>query len=190
LSLPCNATLLVYSYNGWTATTDLYNTGTGTQATLFNLTVPSTTGLHVGNPWKCSNAVDGTTGLTIFSSPLVGTINAIINATTVQVVVDLQSRVLIGAASGAIGGTLVVGGDSTFLDVPDTYVDAIMELATAKFLRGIGASPDRVMAYQRMADMALANAMAAENDPEDMDFAFEAPTPQPTTWTNINQTII
>jgi len=190
MSLPSNAVLVISDVANWAAATDLYNTGTGTTATLFNLTVPSTAGLHVGNEWKCSNAFQAVDGITPFSLPLVGSINAIVDSTTVRVTVDAQSRVLIGAASGAIGGTLVVGGDDAFMDIPDTYLDAIMDLATAKFLRAIGSSPERVNAYQFTADQELANAMGAENDPEDMDYGFEPPTAQPNYPIFPGQTII
>ena len=84
------------------------------------------------------------------------------------------------AGSGTIGGAAVP------LWIPDVYLDGILDLARYRFLVSVGGNEQRKMECLQLAKEGLAEAWAAENEPEDADFSFEPPFAQPAIYLNPN----
>lgn len=183
-------------YGSWISVgTDLYHNGTTDNLAypLYEVQVVSASGVAVGNYWTCSDTVKDSggvaTGLTLF-----GTVYALTNTTITLLLSEASLAVLdayfAGGGGNPWGGTIIVGGDDQFLDIPETYTDGILKLAKKEFLEGIGASPDRIRIFQLEADAALALAQGAENEAEDDDICFEEPTYSPDIRVNYWNTIV
>jgi len=83
------------------------------------------------------------------------------------------------ASASATSITATIGGDSVFLDIPETYEWGILARGVVHFLAGVGGPADKMQEWKEQSAVKLEEALRDDREAEDHDVCF---APVPTYW--------
>lgn len=176
MTVPCSVTasgLAYYTSGNWLAGTgSTWNGVTVGSPVFFSTAFAAASSLQLA-PYvtavrqEVGVVVDEALGTTVLGAPFTNVLNSSIHFTG-------DSATGFGTAASA-----TVGGDSVFLDIPETYEWGILARAVVHFLAGVGGPADKMQEWKEQAAVKLEEALRDDREAEDHDMCF---TPQPTYW--------